>query len=184
MSTAKATAAATTKPTAAPKAARTSANLCTSNAARPAPREKLKTAQATGAPPLPPIAFGVGKWVWVNLWASWCGPCKEEMPRLLAWQKKLAESGVRLELAFVSIDDDARQMQRFLDTQPVSGVRATYWLEEGSGRASFTSALGLKEAPDLPVHAIFAPTGQLACMIQGAVDDADFPAVSQLLTKL
>lgn len=156
--------------------------LCEGQSPRPAPKGSIKTEAAPGAQALPgSMAFGVGKWVWVNLWAAWCVPCKEEMPRLIAWQKKLSAAGVLLDLAFVSIDDDQRQLQRFLEGQPTSGVRASYWLPEGTGRASWLGSLGLKETPDLPAHALVAPSGQVACVIQGAVEERDFPAVAAYL---
>src|SRR5262245_36951495 len=28
-------------------------------------------------------------WRWVNVWATWCKPCVEEMPRLAKWREKL-----------------------------------------------------------------------------------------------
>jgi len=156
--------------------------LCVGQSPKPAPKGAIKTEAAPGATPPPAsMPFGVGKWVWVNLWAAWCKPCKEEMPRLIAWQKKLSAAGVLLELAFVSIDDDERQLVRFLDGQPAAGVKASYWLPEGSGRSSWLGALGLKETPDLPAHALVAPSGQVACVIQGAVEDRDYPAVAAFL---
>lgn len=156
--------------------------LCEGQSPRPAPKGSVKTEAAPGAEALPAsLAVGVGKWVWVNFWAAWCGPCKEEMPRLLAWQKKLSASGVLLDLAFVSLDDDQRQLQRFLEGQPAAGVRASYWLPEGSGRSSWMTSLGLKETPDLPAHALIAPSGQVACVIQGAVEERDYPAVAAFI---
>jgi thiol-disulfide isomerase/thioredoxin len=153
--------------------------LCVGQSPKPPPKGVIKTAAAPGATPPPAsMPFGVGKWVWVNLWAAWCKPCKEEMPRLIAWQKKLSAAGVLLELAFVSIDDDERELERFLEGQPAAGVRASYWLPEGSGRSSWLGALGLKETPDLPAHALVAPSGQVTCLIQGAVEDRDYPAVA------
>jgi thiol-disulfide isomerase/thioredoxin len=160
--------------------------LCEGQTQRPPPKGSVSTAAAPGVEALRTsegsrIPMGVGKWVWVNLWAAWCGPCKEEMPRLIAWQKKLSTSGVLLDLAFVSIDDDERQLKRFLEGQPAGGVRASYWLPEGSGRGTWLGALGLKETPDLPAHALIAPSGQLACVIQGVVEERDYPAVAAFL---
>jgi thiol-disulfide isomerase/thioredoxin len=156
--------------------------LCVGQSPKPPPKGAIKTAAAPGATPPPAsMPFGVGKWVWVNLWAAWCKPCKEEMPRLIAWQKKLSAQGVLLELAFVSIDDDERELERFLEGQPAGGVRSSYWLPEGSGRSSWVGALGLKETPDLPAHALVAPSGQVTCVIQGAVEDRDYPAVAALV---
>ncbi len=155
--------------------------LCAGQTTRPAPKGSIETAAVPGAQALPkPVPFGVGKWVWLNFWAAWCKPCKEEMPRLLAWQKKLAGEGVLLDLAFVSLDDDDRQLQRFLEEQPAAGVRASYWLPEGGGRSSWMAALGLKDPPDLPAHAFVAPSGQVSCVFQGAVEERDYPTLAAL----
>ncbi|MRG96453.1 redoxin domain-containing protein [Polyangium spumosum] len=176
--TSPASAAPSTKP-ATPAAPR---KLCADTTARPAPKGALKTAAAPGAAALPAnISFGVGKWVWVNLWAAWCGPCKEEMPRLQNFQSRLRNAGVMIDLAFVSLDDDERQLARFLEAQGQAGVRASYWLPEGGGRDSWTAALGVKDAGNLPVHALFAPSGQLACLIQGAVEDGDYQAIVDIV---
>ncbi|WP_437596969.1 thioredoxin-like domain-containing protein [Sorangium sp. So ce590] len=157
--------------------------LCAGQSPRPAPSSGGLTAVAAqGAEPLPAnIGFGVGKWVWVNFWAAWCKPCLEEMPRLLAWQQKLRAAGVLVDLAFISIDDDERQLSRFLEAQPGTGVRASYWLPDGPQRAGWLRALGVKETTELPVHALAAPSGQVTCVIQGAVEDSDYPTIAALL---
>ncbi|WP_437586882.1 thioredoxin-like domain-containing protein [Sorangium sp. So ce1000] len=157
--------------------------LCAGQSPRPAPSSGGLTAvAATGAEPLPAhIGFGVGKWVWVNFWAAWCKPCMEEMPRLLGWQQKLRAAGVLVDLAFISIDDDERQLSRFLEAQPGTGVRASYWLPDGPHRAGWLRSLGVKETTELPVHAIAAPSGQVTCVIQGAVEDSDYPTIAALL---
>ena len=156
--------------------------LCVDQPPRSAPKGAVKTASAAGTAALPSsISFGVGKWVWVNLWAAWCGPCKEEMPRIINFHSRLRTAGVMVDLAFVSLDDDERQLQRFLEAQPEAGVRASYWLPEGSGRDTWVQALGVKNASELPVHALVAPSGQVACLIQGAVEDSDYAAIAKIM---
>ncbi|MBI4704993.1 MAG: TlpA family protein disulfide reductase [Deltaproteobacteria bacterium] len=143
----------------------------------------VRTAHAAGvaAPPLP-LAFGAGKWIWVNLWAAWCGPCKEEMPQLLRWHAELRRAGVLVDLAFVSLDDDERQLRRFLDEQPAGAVRASYWLPEAI-RSSWLQPLGVRESAKLPVHAFVSPRGEVACVVDGTVEEEDWPQLRRLLSS-
>jgi thiol-disulfide isomerase/thioredoxin len=170
------------KPPVAPKAAAAPRKLCEGQRERPAPKGALRTMSVPGAASLPSsLPIGVGKWVWINLWAAWCAPCKEEMPRLQAFQGRLRQGGVLVDLAFVSLDDDERQLQRFLEAQPATGVRASYWLPDGAERPSFLTALGLPINVELPVQALVAPSGQVSCVVQGAIEDGDYAAIAALM---
>lgn len=51
-----------------------------------------------------------GRVVVLNLWATWCAPCIEELPSLLALQKKMPE----LAIVAVSMDQDPDVYKRFL----------------------------------------------------------------------
>ena len=52
-----------------------------------------------------------GKAVLLNFWATWCGPCKLEMPRFMQWQKEYGAQG--LQVIGVSIDDSAAPARAF-----------------------------------------------------------------------
>jgi thiol-disulfide isomerase/thioredoxin len=58
-----------------------------------------------------------GAWVVVNYWATWCAPCRKEMPELSALHDERADVTV-LGLAFEDIDDS--DFERFFEAAPVS----------------------------------------------------------------
>lgn len=131
-----------------------------------------------------PLGEGFGRgssaYTWVNFWAAWCAPCKEEIPRLVSWGRELGRGGKGLHLAFISLDDDERQLRQFLEGS--AELRSTYWLREGKERDEWMKAAGLEADPELPIHLLVDAQGKIACKVQGAVEDADLPELRRLVT--
>jgi peroxiredoxin len=59
-----------------------------------------------------------GQVVMVNFWASWCGPCRQEMPHLEALYQRYSSLGFTL--LGVNVDKDSGDAQAFLDETSVS----------------------------------------------------------------
>lgn len=106
----------------------------------------------TSAKPLPKLIFEdmagkqhsladfKGKLVLLNLWATWCAPCREEMPALDRLEAQLG--GSRFQVVAVSVDQQAPALARkFLDE---AGVKSLALYVDPTGQASFKlNAVGL-----------------------------------------
>ena len=59
-----------------------------------------------------------GQVVLINFWASWCGPCRQEMPLLDQMYQKYGELGFTL--LGVNVEQDSADAQRLLHDTPVT----------------------------------------------------------------
>jgi thiol-disulfide isomerase/thioredoxin len=143
--------------------------------------EPLSRRMAEGERELPEKIPLSTEYTWINFWAAWCVPCKEEIPRLLEWEKKLNQAGVSFRVLFVSLDDDERQLTAFLGQQPATGLRRSYWLEEGNRRTDWLAKVSMKPDMELPAHLLVDAAAKVRCKIQGAIEDTDYPQLLGLL---
>lgn len=58
------------------------------------------------------------KLVMINFWASWCGPCRLEMPQMEKVYRDKKKDG--FEILAISIDDDRDKLASYLTKRPVS----------------------------------------------------------------
>lgn len=58
-----------------------------------------------------------GEVIMLNFWASWCGPCRQEMPHMDAIEEEFRDYGFRV-LA-VNVDQNRDDAERFLESVPV-----------------------------------------------------------------
>ena len=59
-----------------------------------------------------------GQVVMINFWASWCGPCRQEMPLLDQMHKKYEALGFKL--LGVNVEADTKDAERWLTQTPVT----------------------------------------------------------------
>ena len=75
----------------------------------PAPEFMIK---ADSGAQITPTSFN-GKVLVLNFWATWCPPCIQEIPSLNQFQRKFADSGVKV--VAISIDKNNAKYKSFLD---------------------------------------------------------------------
>ena len=83
-----------------------------------------------------------GKALFINLWATWCPPCRAEMPHISGLYKKV--KGVEsLEFLMIALDDDFGKSKKYIDdkgfTFPV--VHANYGLNASLQSQSIPTTL-------------------------------------------
>lgn len=111
------------------------------------------------------LAKDRGKVVLLNFWATWCAPCRVEMPQFVQWQQQFAGQG--FQIVGISIDDSPAPVGPFVQKMrldyPVAmgtpnlndlyggvyGVPVTFLIDRhGIVRARFDGGSGVT-----PIHA-------------------------------
>ncbi len=134
-------------------------------AARPAPERDTDLRARDGG--ITRLSALRGRTVLVNVWASWCPPCREEMPSLVRLASRLASEG--LVVVALGIDKQPAAAERFLGEMPL-GALAVY----ADPEAQAAGALG---ARGVPVSILLDAQGREIGRLEGAADWASDEAV-------
>lgn len=142
-------------------------------------RADAATAKTFALPELdgPPMAKGAG-WTWVNVWATWCAPCIEEMPMLVEWQARLAKEGVDVALQFLSVDAKAEDVTAWRAKNPKAPPSMR--LSEIGKLAPWLETIGLDASAVLPIHLFVDPDQKIRCVRMGSVGEPEYGAIKQV----
>ncbi|MBN8426995.1 MAG: TlpA family protein disulfide reductase [Xanthomonadales bacterium] len=109
-----------------------------------------------------------GTWVVVNFWATWCAPCREEIPMLAQLDADRSDVEV-IGLAFeeISVDHMKVFIERYSVTYPVSIVDV------------YAPPDAFEVPRGLPMTHVIAPDGRVAKQFLGPVTREELEAVLQ-----
>lgn len=111
---------------------------------------------------------------WVNLWATWCKSCVEEMPMIERWRE---DHGIQV--LYVSADEESGALDAFLKKHPKTPSTAT--MDEPSALTDWMKGLGLDEGAGLPLHVFVRADNSVACARAAAVSEHHLPLIKSLL---
>lgn len=111
-----------------------------------------------------------GKSVLVHFWASWCPPCRAEMPELVRWLKMHPE----VTIVPVSMDTSPEAARKFLDSQEIDFPV----LLTGSREAMKMGVRGL------PTTVVVDASGQIVASFVGGRDWSDEEFSNEILASL
>ena len=93
-----------------------------------------------------------GKVILLDFWATWCGPCKVEIPWFVEFQKKYGPAG--LQVVGISVDDTHDQLVPY-----VSQLKMNYVVLQGLGHDDVLDAYG--PLWGIPVSVLISRDGKI-----------------------
>jgi thiol-disulfide isomerase/thioredoxin len=118
-------------------------------------------------------------WTWVNVWATWCGPCVEEMARVTGWEARLQEELGPGAVRFLSVDGKAEDVQSFRSRHP--STPPSVRLKDLAGLPAFLASLELDATAALPLQVFLDGEHRVRCVRVGAVEERDYARVKLAL---
>jgi peroxiredoxin len=112
--------------------------------------------------------------VWlINFWATWCKPCREEMPMLSALRERLQSRG--FEVLGIALDD-VQQAREFLDELDIDYPNAVGTVDVMAVSAAYGNRVGV-----LPYSVLLDRNGVIRWNVLGEVDEEEITALIEEL---
>ena len=99
-----------------------------------------------------------GKVILLDFWATWCGPCKFEIPGFVQLQEKYGKHG--LQVIGVSVDDTVKQLQPY-----VAEYKMNYPVLQGLGHDDVQEAYGPMWG--IPISVVISRDGMICAKHTG-----------------
>ena len=99
-----------------------------------------------------------GKVIVIDFWATWCGPCKVEIPHFVEFQEKYGKAG--LQIVGISVDDTADKLAPY-----VRDMKMNYPVLQGLDHDDVQEAYG--PIVGIPVSVLISRDGKICATHTG-----------------
>jgi thiol-disulfide isomerase/thioredoxin len=113
------------------------------------------------------LASFKGKPIVMNFWATWCGPCRAEIPSLVELQKVYSEEGKDVVILGISVDDPVEKLKPY-----AAQMKMNYPVLVGNGRDDVQDAFG--PLWGIPVTVFIDRDGRIAKKHSGIASKEQF----------
>jgi len=125
------------------------------------------------------LAENKGKVVLVDFWATWCDPCRAELPQLLKLERKWHDRGLVLVTVSADSTDQEQAVLQFLER---SRVRFPAFIKQVKDDEAFINAVDKKWSGALPALFLYDRSGRRVTSFVGEVEISDIEhAIEKLL---
>lgn len=117
------------------------------------------------------VASKKGRVLVVNFWATWCDPCREEMPALVAAARRFSSKEVAIALVSVDALKKAGEVAKFLSTNKIPFV---CWQPKTSDPQIFIDAVDKSWGGAVPFTIVYDRKGEIVAKLAGQQTEASF----------
>ena len=139
-------------------------------------QQKLSPVDETGYRAI--LKSSLGNVLLVDFWATWCAPCRQEMPRLSNLESRLRDKRFRL----VTISaDDPEQEAAAVEFLKKSGVSGAAYLRRAKDDDKFINSVDAKWSGALPALFLYDRQGKL---VKSFVGETELPVIETAIRKI
>lgn len=116
-----------------------------------------------------------GKYVYIDVWATWCGPCRAEIPSLKKMEELYHDKNIEFVSISVDVDKDHEKWKNFVSEKQLGGVQL---FADKNWNSDFMTSYGVTS---IPRFILIDPSGKV---VKGNASRPSSPRLKEELDKL